>query len=142
MLRHKAASYAIAAMVELSQHSQNGGGGEVAANAIAHRYGLPVSYTAKILGQLARASLLRSDRGPRGGFALTRPPEEITLLDIFKAVGAVDDGRIPLASAIPAGVKSSIHEVLGRAMEGACEVFTRTSLADLLDQSPAAAGAH
>ena len=132
MLRHKAASYAVAALVELSRHEHNGNASEVAANLIAERYGLPVSYTAKILGQLAKASVLRSGRGPRGGFALTRKPSEITLLEIFKAVGAVGDSSVPLASEVPSSVQVKLDEVLGRAQGCANSVLVGTTIADLL----------
>ena len=132
MLRHKAASYAVAALVELSKHRSNGTGSEVAANMIAERYGLPVSYTAKILGQLAKASLLRSGRGPRGGFALSREPNEITLLQVFQAVGAVGDATVALASEVPASVQTSLNNVLNRAMDRANDVLAETTLGDLL----------
>ena len=132
MLRHKAASYAVAALVELSRHEHNGSSSEVAANLIAERYGLPVSYTAKILGQLAKAALLRSGRGPRGGFALAHKPSEISLLEILKAVGAVGDSSVPLASEVPNSVQSNLDEVLARAMERANSVLVDTTLADLL----------
>jgi Rrf2 family protein len=140
MLRHKAASYAVAALVELSKHESNGSTSEVAANVIAERYGLPVSYTAKILGQLAKASLLRSGRGPRGGFALTRSPEEVTLLEIFQAVGAVGDSSVPLASEVPSAVQSNLDDVLGRALERANSVLADATLADLLRGSEGSPG--
>ena len=38
------------------------------------------------MSQLAKANILRSDRGPMGGFALARPANKITLLEIFEAV--------------------------------------------------------
>ena len=140
MLRHKAASYAVAALVELSRHEHNGNSPEVAANIIAERYGRPVSYTAKILGQLAKSTLLRSGRGPRGGFALTRKPSEITLLEIFRAVGAVGDSSVPLAAEVPNSVQTNLDEVLGRAMERANRVLVDTSLADLLEGAEQTAG--
>ena len=48
---------------------------------------IPQHFLAKILQQLVREGLLRSSKGPRGGFALRVPAEEIRLLDI---VGALD----------------------------------------------------
>jgi Rrf2 family protein len=47
---------------------------------------IPESYLAKVLGSLARAGLVSSQRGPRGGFVLARDPREITLLDLICAV--------------------------------------------------------
>ena len=43
----------------------------------------PRSFLAKILQKLARASLVVSFRGAKGGFRLAKPPEEISLYDLF-----------------------------------------------------------
>ena len=50
--------------------------------------GLSVSYLAKIFQELAKAGLVRSHRGARGGFSLARPPADITLKEIIEAVEA------------------------------------------------------
>jgi Rrf2 family protein len=46
----------------------------------------PKSFLAKILQKLARASIVKSYRGVKGGFELARPPEEINLLEVIEAV--------------------------------------------------------
>ena len=38
----------------------------------------------KVLQQLVRAGLLRSKRGPHGGYVLARPADEITLMDVYE----------------------------------------------------------
>ena len=53
---------------------------------IAQAQGVPESYLAKIFQDLAKAGLVRSHRGARGGFTLARPPEEISLLQIIEAI--------------------------------------------------------
>lgn len=67
---------------------------EFSAEELATAQNLSVSYLAKIMQQLARAGLLRSQRGPKGGYALARSPHEITLLDIAQ----VFEGSAPLYS--------------------------------------------
>jgi Rrf2 family protein len=47
---------------------------------------IPKSFLAKILQKLARASIVKSYRGVKGGFELARPPEEINLLEVIEAV--------------------------------------------------------
>ena len=49
---------------------------------------MPANYLQKILAQLTKGELLTAQRGLRGGYALARPPGEITLHEIFKAVDA------------------------------------------------------
>jgi Rrf2 family protein len=43
-------------------------------------------HVAKVLQRLVKEGFLESNRGPSGGFQLKRPPEEISLLDIFVAI--------------------------------------------------------
>ena len=58
----------------------------VRADEIAECTGVPRPYLSKILHALARTGLVDSKRGYRGGFVLSRPPEEISLLQIVEAV--------------------------------------------------------
>jgi len=46
---------------------------------IAERTSVPPSFLEQILGQLRGAGVVRSERGPAGGYRLNHPPEEITL---------------------------------------------------------------
>jgi Rrf2 family cysteine metabolism transcriptional repressor len=47
---------------------------------------VPPNFLAQILGALRDAGLVTSKRGSQGGYALARPPEQITLYDILTAV--------------------------------------------------------
>ncbi len=44
------------------------------------------SHIAKVMQRLVRGGLLNSSRGPDGGFALRKKPEEISILDIFNVI--------------------------------------------------------
>jgi Rrf2 family protein len=46
---------------------------------------LPATYTPQILGHLARAGLATARAGRDGGYRLSRPPEEITMLEVVEA---------------------------------------------------------
>lgn len=58
---------------------------------IAEAMNVPPEQTAKILQALARAGVVRSVRGRRGGYALAKPPEEITIGELVDALGPEDD---------------------------------------------------
>jgi Rrf2 family protein len=54
---------------------------------IAEQEALTVSYTGKLLAILRDSGLVEAERGRKGGYSLTRPPEEINLAEIFDALG-------------------------------------------------------
>ena len=51
---------------------------------------IPHHFLAKILQRLTRKKLLSSTKGPKGGFALSKPAEDITLFHVVEAVDGVD----------------------------------------------------
>lgn len=53
---------------------------------LARRLDIPYHFLGKILQRLTRKGLLVSDRGPMGGFALSMPPENITLFHVVEAI--------------------------------------------------------
>jgi Rrf2 family protein len=60
--------------------------GLIVSQAIAKQYNIQLEYLLKIMRQLAMANVLRSKRGPRGGYSLARSPEKITMLEVLEAV--------------------------------------------------------
>jgi Rrf2 family protein len=71
--------------------AQVGPGSAVSAAQLAAHYDVPAGYLAKQLQALVRAGLLSATTGPRGGFRLARPADQITLLQVVEAV----DGTSP-----------------------------------------------
>jgi Rrf2 family protein len=53
---------------------------------LSQHYGLPEAYLAKHLQALVRGGILSATPGPRGGFRLARPAEEVTVLEILEAI--------------------------------------------------------
>ena len=51
---------------------------------IAENFGVSENHLSKVLQRLGKAGLVRSSRGPRGGYLLNRPAEEINLLIIWE----------------------------------------------------------
>jgi Rrf2 family protein len=58
----------------------------VSVPAIAAELRASEAHLAKVLRSLARAGLLASKRGPGGGYTLTKPASQITLLDVYEAL--------------------------------------------------------
>lgn len=77
--------YALRAMVFLSGSGSQSSSSEV----IAEQTKTPPGYVSKVLRDLVVAGLVVSRRGPSGGFALSRPPSEITILDVVDAVDPI-----------------------------------------------------
>lgn len=77
------ADYAVRAAVELVGASETA---PRKADSVAGAQAVPPSFLENILNQLKSASLVRSQRGPDGGWWLARPAEEISLADVIRAV--------------------------------------------------------
>ena len=88
MIYSRSAEYAIRAFVHLAAVPD---GKYAMVKNIAEQEDIPSHFLAKILQQLARKGLLRSSKGPTGGFALRVDPREIRLVDIVEAL----DGLAP-----------------------------------------------
>lgn len=75
--------YAVMAMVDLAMH---GDGRPVALAAIADRQEISLSYLEQLFARLKRDSLVKSVRGPGGGYMLARGAAETRISDIIVAV--------------------------------------------------------
>src|SRR5439155_17182613 len=62
------------------------GNGPLPLNELAEQKGLPLSYLEQIAGQLRRAGLITSRMGVKGGYALARRPEVISVADIVRSM--------------------------------------------------------
>ncbi|MET7442212.1 RrF2 family transcriptional regulator [Streptomyces sp. NPDC004082] len=58
----------------------------VSAGRLAKLHGIPPAYLAKHLQSLSQAGILRSTPGPVGGYTFAHPPEQVTVLDVLRAV--------------------------------------------------------
>ncbi|MDR0564216.1 MAG: Fe-S cluster assembly transcriptional regulator IscR [Azoarcus sp.] len=75
--------FAVTAMIDLASRQNEG---PVALNAISERQRISLSYLEQLFGRLRRCNLVRSVRGPGGGYRLAREMDEITVTDIVRAV--------------------------------------------------------
>lgn|SRR5512143_2621314 len=88
MIYSRSAEYAIRAFVHLAQVPD---GRFAMVKQIAEHEEIPSHFLAKILQQLARKGLLRSSKGPTGGFSLRQAPGDISLLNIVEALDGLAD---------------------------------------------------
>ena len=61
-------------------------GGPVKGERIGQDQDIPVKYLENILSELRQAGLVRSQRGAEGGYWLARPPADIAIADLIRAV--------------------------------------------------------
>ena len=122
------------ALVAVGFIAQNYKDGAVLAARISKEYDIPLEYLLKILQQLVRANVFRSNRGPRGGFFLARPAEHITLLQIIEAV----DGPLmsylylaELTKEAPFSVK--MEEVCRKATEEVRTIYENSLLSSFIE---------
>ncbi len=89
----EAASIAIHSMVLIAR-AENG----INAVKVAEITGFSKNHIAKVLQRLVKNDMLKSVRGPAGGFSLRKNAKEINLLDIYQSIeGPLDVGDCPLS---------------------------------------------
>lgn len=126
--------YAVTAMFDLAAH---GDGQPITAAQIAKRQKMPLAYLEQLLSKLRKAKLVKTVRGPSGGYVLVKAPAKISIGDIIRAA----DGPIALASCIPSGSacpKSgccSTRSLWQSLSSKVTKVFDSTSLKDLCKEA-------
>ncbi len=128
MRLNNATNYAIHALVHLAGQKDNQ---PVASHLTARERGIPEKFLLKLLKPLVSRGILKSVKGPHGGYRLAKAPKDITLLDIIEAV----DG--PVQS--PAGFQEvdtnrlgkKLQAVWDKANEETRRQFRRVRLSDL-----------
>lgn len=100
--------YAVMAMADLASHTS---GKPVALADIAERQEISLSYLEQLFGRLRKGGLVKSVRGPGGGYLLSRPPAEMRISDIILAV----DEPIQTTRCTP-GSPAGCHNNKGRCL--------------------------
>ncbi len=79
----KSAGYALHALMYMVRHSTQL---PATVATIAKAEGIPSDYLAKIFQQLGKARFVRAVRGRKRGYVFARPPERISLLELFETI--------------------------------------------------------
>ena len=122
--------YGIVSLIELAAIYERGGVLQVAE--IAQRQGIPDRYLEQMLTSLRRAHILRSIRGPRGGYQLARPPAEILVQEVVTTL----EGEPPPRGGAERDtaefdVLTALEEQLAEARR---QILEGTSVKDLLER--------
>lgn len=78
------ARYAVEAIATLARADRNGA--PISLASLSESQELPLTYLEQIFARLRKAGIVRSVRGPGGGYLLARAPSELTIGEIFVAV--------------------------------------------------------
>lgn len=120
--------YACLAVLELA--ARYGSPQPVPIRQIAERHNAPPNFLVQILLQLKHAGLIASVRGAAGGYALLKPPEDISLADVISAVDGIAEEEAAANEPSPAAVV--LRETWRRIDATERQMLDDISLADLL----------
>jgi len=130
MVITRATDYTIRALLHMAERHP---ARVVAKEEVCAAEGITPAFLTKILQPLIHAGLVRSKRGVKGGFALERDPEKVTVLDVLRLVEepftlseCLDSERVcGFSRACP------VRDLWGEARQKMEEVFASRTLADL-----------
>ena len=129
MMISQTAEYALRSVVWLGGRPDE----QVGTKQISEAAQVPAGYLAKVLQMLARSGLVVSTAGRGGGFRLTRPPEEISVLDVINAVDPIQRIRECPLELKGHGVNlCPLHRRLDDAMAQMETAFARSTVAEML----------
>lgn len=130
MILSQTAVYALKAVLHLAER---GGDGPVRVDDIAAELDVPRNYLSKILHALARAKLLDSTRGPRGGFELVAIPEETPLEQVVELFDGFVGGPTCLLGRAECSDRDpcAAHDRWKETAAAVRKFFRETTLADL-----------
>lgn len=105
---------------------------------ISGRQDVSVPYLEQILNKLRKAGLVRSVKGPGGGYLLTRKPGEVSIAAILKEL----EGPVAITSCLNpeegcARIEGCVTHLLWKSLGANIEAFLETiTLSDLLEKDP------
>lgn len=105
----RTATYAVRATIQLAK-SENSR--PIPCSKLAADGNMPERFLLQILRNLVTHGILRSTRGVEGGYSLTRPPQEISLLDVIEAIEGPMDAEVPFGETIPEGSYAKLQDAL------------------------------
>ncbi|MEN8205693.1 MAG: Fe-S cluster assembly transcriptional regulator IscR [Pseudomonadota bacterium] len=125
--------YAVTAILDLAFHSTSG---PVTLSDISKRQDISLSYLEQLFTRLRKQELVRSTRGPGGGYSLNRPANEIAVAEVVSAVDEiVDTTRCSGANNCHDGQQCLAHELWDDLSQQIYSFLHEISLQDLMEES-------
>ncbi|MEJ2344722.1 MAG: Fe-S cluster assembly transcriptional regulator IscR [Gammaproteobacteria bacterium] len=122
--------YAVTAMLDLAIHYQDG---PISLADISERQGISLSYLEQLFTKLRRTGLVKSTRGPGGGYALSRPADEIAVAEVITAVDEkVDTTRCGGLSNCQDAERCLTHDLWVNLSNQIYDFLSNISLGDLM----------
>jgi len=125
--------YACVAMVHLA--CNHGEGGLVGLKEISERHSIPHPFLVQILLQLKANGLVESLRGASGGYQLARPPADVTLADIIRAIDQTPPQVSALGTLRSTPVVQTVNKALAELQGRSQQLLEEVTLADLVRQT-------
>lgn len=130
--------YAVTAILDVALHS---GSGPVPLADVAERQNLSLSYLEQLFARLRQHGLVRSSRGPGGGYRLSRPADEISVAEVILAVDEqVDVTRCGGLVNCNQDSRCLTHDLWVELSRQVHQFFSSRSLADVLERLRKARG--
>jgi Rrf2 family cysteine metabolism transcriptional repressor len=92
--------YGVRAMFEIAKDYKNG---PITIKEISRRQGVSVSYLEQLLNKLRKGGLIKSKKGPGGGYMLSKEPTEVSIGEILNIL----EGPIAITQCLDTTTKSS-----------------------------------
>lgn len=133
-LYSKGCEYALRALTYAASQSEDG---RFQAKDVCEKTDIPESFTRKVLQSLVQGGFLQAVRGPGGGYELSRPASEITLLDVIEAVEGGDTFDHCVLGFPTCGSKHPcpLHDTWARAKQQLLAQLERRTLQELADST-------
>lgn len=126
--------YGLRALIDLAIHSRDE---QVALGNVAERNGISPQYLEQVFAALRRAGIVKSIKGPQGGYLLNHPAEKITVAEILEAL----DGTYHIADedtteesdckGIAAAIQTRVIDEVNRKLD---QILINLTLADLVKE--------
>ena len=132
----KKSRYGITALIDLAVYAKDQC---VQLSSIAERNNISVKYLEQIFSSLRKAGLVRSIKGPQGGYLLAKSPESITVADVIYALDGsylLEDERSVVSGTDEKGISTAIQKLLIDQMNDQTDrLLKQLTLRNLVDSS-------